>query len=171
METPWLAPWNLWEEISSYLSKYSGIWLLLRGTTLWTIWNKRNDVNFNPVRWDVNKVHQTISKDRSNHARIVGEKLKGAKYDWYDDTFCGGEGGRVSNLLYHCLNTRKMTWNTRTHPCWFSKQCSGGLPCLELCGFTRCTSTLFFFQIPMTLYIIWQWNKLASSLYFILFYT
>ena len=78
--------WDLWrafhwhhgifgKSIMATLSKYSTIWLLLRGITLWTIWIERNDLTFNNYsRWDASKVKQTILQGLLDYARITWEK-------------------------------------------------------------------------------------------------
>lgn len=119
---PWKAfHWHhgiFGKKVPPSFSKYSEIWLLLRGITLWTIWIERNDLNLNNTTWDASRVEQTIWNGLLDYARIAWRKaLNDSKTKAIGDdvltkfhTIWGS-----NNLLYYRSNSELM-WNNQA-PC------------------------------------------------------
>lgn len=52
------------------------IWASIRGVVLWTLWLSRNDMVFNGIEWQDNKIYQKILIGLVNYGRVTWAKLQ-----------------------------------------------------------------------------------------------
>lgn len=64
------------------------IWLLTRGSVMWTLWIATNDVTFNQTRWDNERIKSNIWRGVTNYGRNAwaSAKLKIRKQPYLTDT-------------------------------------------------------------------------------------
>lgn len=98
----------------------SRIWMLARGTILWTLWIARNDCVFNQSNRDSNRIRGTIWKGLSDYARSAwirarisirkSPQLTTQEYEKFDlswdrhQILCARQGDHISWVVYNPHN-------------------------------------------------------------------
>jgi hypothetical protein len=49
-----------YQPLCKTLKRFSRIWFFLRSGLMWIIWRQRNDLDFNPLQWPIEKTRQVI---------------------------------------------------------------------------------------------------------------